>query len=226
MSNSIIKTIGASGYSGVGSSGVSGYSGFSGGLSGYSGMSNSFSGYSGGGVGTSGYSGSGVSGHSGYSGSGVSGYSGYGDGTGKSGYSGYGGAGTSGFSGGFADWATWSPSITWGGTTPTVSGAVYRYTEIKERIIHFVVYFTIKTEGVSCTSAIISLPEYPKDIDAFIPVSAKTYLVPISPPVGIELASAVINATTTTGNLRLSGFNVTISETAFMVNGFYELAAK
>lgn len=53
-------------------------------------------------------------------------------------------------------WANWSPTVTWGTATPTVTATVARWTRIG-RVVFFYVYITI-SDGKGATSCTVSLP--------------------------------------------------------------------
>ena len=69
-----------------------------------------------------------------------------------------------------ASWHTWTPTVTWTGTNPTVNNALYRFKN-DGNTVHYQIYITFTTGIGAPTNLSITLPIAPADINnPIIPV--------------------------------------------------------
>ena len=124
-----------------------------------------------------------------------------------------------------ASWHTWTPTVTWTGTNPTVNNALYRFKN-DGNTVHYQIYITFTTGIGAPTNLSISLPVAPADINnpiipvIFLSKTGGTYAKNDTPYIdGADNTPA--NRLMTFGG----GFSLVVETTyGWSMYGFYEIS--
>lgn len=123
------------------------------------------------------------------------------------------------------DWTTWSPSLSWTGTAPTVNSSVYRYTKIRD-LIHFSIGINFTTAGGGGVTALnITLPETPKDVNLLNMCTGTGYFGNAFPPIDSDYIIYIDSQDNTGSNRKLYLLNLTSAVSTnydIWITGYYE----